>query len=109
MARERNGMDETGALLAATANRLLETHCTPVKLLEAERGGWAAPLWTALEAAGLARALLPESAGGAGLDSKDALALIRAAGRHAAPAPLAETMMAGWLLAGAGISVPDGA
>ncbi|MEI9983643.1 MAG: acyl-CoA dehydrogenase family protein [Aliidongia sp.] len=80
-------MDETGALLAATQDRLLETHCTPVKLLEAERGSWAAPLWTALEDAGLTRALLPESAGGAGLDPKDALALIarRRASRRSCP------------------------
>jgi len=101
-------MDETGALLAATARRLLETHCTPAALLAAERGVWSAPLWSTLEEAGLTRALLPESAGGVGLDPKDALALIRAAGRHAAPAPLAETFLAGWLLAGAGIAVPDG-
>ena len=101
-------MDETGALLAATVERLLETHCSPARLLEAERGIWAAPLWTALEEAGLTRALLPETAGGVGLEPGAALALVRAAGRHAAPAPLAETMMAGWLLAGAGLQIPDG-
>ena len=101
-------MDETGELLAATVGRLLESHCTPAKLLEAERGIWAKSLWAALEAAGLTRALLPEAAGGAGLDPVAALTLVRAVGRHAAPAPLAETMMAGWLLAGAGIDVPDG-
>ncbi len=101
-------MDETGALLAATADRLLSAHCTPAQLLAAERGIWPAALWRELEEAGLSRALLPESAGGAGLEPKDALALIRAAGRHAAPAPLAETFLAGWLLSSAGIAVPDG-
>ena len=101
-------MDETGALLAATVERLLETHCSPARLLDAERGAWSASLWAALEAAGLTRALLPEAAGGVGLDPGAALALVRAVGRHAAPAPLAETMMAGWLLAGAGLEVPDG-
>jgi acyl-CoA dehydrogenase len=101
-------MDETGALLAATVERLLETHCTPARLLDAEQGTWPAPLWAALEEAGLTRALLPEAAGGVGLEPSAALALIRIAGRHAAPAPLAETMMAGWLLAGAGLQVPDG-
>jgi acyl-CoA dehydrogenase len=101
-------MDETGALLAATSDRLFTAHCTSAQLLAAERGIWPAELWNELEASGLTRALLPEPAGGAGLDPKDALALIRAAGRHAAPAPLAETFLAGWLLAGAGIAVPDG-
>jgi acyl-CoA dehydrogenase len=101
-------MDETGELLAATVKRLFETHCTSATLLQAERGTWPAPLWAALEEAGLTRALLPESAGGAGLEPLLALALVRALGRHAAPVPLAETMMAGWLLDGAGIAVPDG-
>jgi acyl-CoA dehydrogenase len=101
-------MDETGELLAATVERLMQDHCTPALWLAAETGAWSAPFWTALEAAGLTRALLPEAAGGAGLDPVQALTLIRAAGRHAAPVPLAETMMAGWLLAGAGIAVPDG-
>ena len=101
-------MDETGELLAATINRLLQDHCTPAALLQAERGIWPAPLWADLEAAGLTRALLPEDSGGAGLDPVTALALVRAIGRHAAPVPLAETMMAGWLLAEADIPVPDG-
>jgi acyl-CoA dehydrogenase len=101
-------MDETGELLAATVARLLESHCAPARLLEAERGVWAGSLWADLEAAGLTRALLPEAAGGAGLDPIAALTLVRAIGRHAAPAPLAETMMAGWLLAGAGLDIPEG-
>ena len=101
-------MDETGELLAATVERLLAAHCTSAQWLEAERGMWPGALWAALEAAGLTRALLPEESGGVGLDPAQALALVRALGRHAAPAPLAETMMAGWLLAGAGLDIPDG-
>ena len=38
----------------------------------------------------------------------DGFAVLRAAGRFAAPVPLAETLMAGWLLARAGIAVPGG-
>src|SRR6185312_4972389 len=64
--------------------------------------------WRAIEEAGLHRALLPESAGGFGVPVVDALGLLRIAGTHAAPLPLAETMLAGWLLAGAGLEVPDG-
>lgn len=101
-------MDETGELLAATVERLLADHCTPRTLLSAEGGEWPAPLWQALEDAGLTRALLPEADGGAGLEPGQALSLIRALGRHAAPVPLAETMMAGWLLSQAGIAMPDG-
>lgn len=101
-------MDETREMLAATADRLLAPHCTPAKLLEAEGGIWPALLWAALEQAGLTRALLPATLGGADLDPEQALWLVRIAGRHAAPVPLAETLMAGWLLAGAGLAVPDG-
>jgi acyl-CoA dehydrogenase len=101
-------MDETREMLGATVERLLAPHCTSSKLLEAEGGNWPAALWAALEQAGLTRALLPEASGGAGLDPEQALSLVRAAGRHAAPVPLAETMMAGWLLAGAGLPIPDG-
>ena len=79
-------MDETDALLAATMERLLESHSTRAALLAAEGGIWPASLWGALEAAGLTRALLPEAAGGTGLDSRQALSLVRALGRHAAPA-----------------------
>src|SRR5262249_47365141 len=39
----------------------------------------------------------------------DALAVLRVAGRHAAPIPLAETgVLAGWLLAASGLPVGDG-
>ena len=56
----------------------------------------------------MTRALVPEAAGGFGVTVTDALSLLRVAGAHAVPAPLAETMLAGWLLAGAGLAVPDG-
>jgi acyl-CoA dehydrogenase len=101
-------MDETGELLTETARRLFEQHCTAAMRLEAEQGVWPAKLWAALEDTGLPRALVPESAGGFGVKSVDALGLIREAGRHAAPVPLAETMMASWALAGAGLAVPEG-
>src|SRR5437762_3782032 len=35
------------------------------------------------------------------------MAVLRAVGRHAAPVPVAETMLAAWLLAAGGVSVPD--
>ena len=38
----------------------------------------------------------------------DAAEILREAGRRAAPVPLAESMIARWLLAGAGIDAPDG-
>lgn len=58
--------------------------------------------------AGLPAALLPDDAGGFGAAPADALSLLRVAGGHALALPLAETMLGGWLLAGAGLAVPAG-
>lgn len=68
-----------------------------------EAAGDAAPLWRALEAAGFVGAWA-----GAGLSVADGFAVIAETGRAALPAPLAETMAAGWLLAAAGIDPPAG-
>ena len=47
--------------------------------------------------------------GGAGGSLNDGFAIVAAAGRSALPVPLAETLLAGWLLAQAGIEAPAGA
>lgn len=61
-----------------------------------------------LTEAGFAALLVPEAKGGFGGDWGDALAVLRLAGRHALPAPLAEPIIAHAVLAEAGIAVPDG-
>lgn len=101
-------MDSAAEMLRDTTDRLLAEHVTPQVLRDAERGVWAEGLWAAVEEAGLTRALLPEAAGGYGVDPRDALRIVRVAGAHAAPAPLAETMLAGWLLGRAGMPMPSG-
>jgi acyl-CoA dehydrogenase len=100
--------DSVGAMLRETADRLFEAHCDTVTQRAADQGTWPVALWAAVEAAGLHRALVPESAGGFGVAVADALSLLRVAGAHALPVPLAETMLASWLLAAAGLEVPDG-
>ena len=100
--------DSTRGLLKETATRLFQDLCQPVALRAAETGAWPADLWSAVEEAGLPRALVPESAGGHGVGFADAMVIVRAAGYFALPLPLPETMLAGWLLARAGLSVPDG-
>lgn len=101
-------MDSTGEMLRETASKLFSEHCGTKELREAEQGIWPAALWHAIEEAGLHRALVPEEAGGFGVAIPDALSLVRVAGEHALPVPLAETMLASWLAAGAGLEVPDG-
>jgi len=95
-------------LLRETAERLFRAHCDPLVLRAANDGIWPAALWAATVDVGLPLALLPEAAGGYGVPVADALSLLRVAGEHAAPIPLAETMMAGWLLAQVGIPIPSG-
>jgi acyl-CoA dehydrogenase len=102
-------MSETRDLVREAAERLFEKHCSAETMRRADGGEFPQALWRALTDAGYAAALVPENAGGAGLEMADALSLLICAGRHAVPAPLAETMLAGWLLSGAGLSVPEGA
>ena len=96
------------SLVEATAERLFGDHVSSRLLAVAEQGVFAAEAWRAVEEAGLPRALVPEEAGGFGMAVAEALTILRVAGKHALPLPLAETMAAGWLLAGAGLDIPDG-
>ncbi len=95
--------------LAKTVDRVFEEHCDKPVREAAEDGKWPAGLWSALEEVGLARAALPESAGGADLPFGDAMHALRRSAYHGAPVPLAETMIAGRLLVAAGLKVPQGA
>ena len=67
------------------------------------RGDWPAALWRAVDEAGYLD-VLAEGPGG----MVEAVAILRAAGHHAAPIPLPETMLARWLCAASGIDAPAG-
>ena len=95
--------------LAKTIDRVFEEHCGKPVRESAEAGEWPSRLWQALEEVGLPLAALPESAGGAGIAFDDAMFALRRTAYHAAPVPLAETMLAGRLLVAAGLEVPPGA
>ncbi len=101
-------MSEFRNLLGETIERLLADHATKETVQGAEEGTWPEALWLALEENGLTRLMASEAQGGAGGTWGDALVLLRAQGRYAAPVPLAETMVAAWLLSEAGLEVPDG-
>jgi acyl-CoA dehydrogenase len=99
---------ELRTLLGDTVTRLFTDLVTKELIESAEKGAWPEVLWRALEEGGLTLPLVPEALGGAGGTWLDAHVVVRAAGRHAAPVPLAETIVASWLLAGAGLEVPFG-
>src|SRR4051794_33131147 len=72
-------------------------------------GARSARVWDGLAEAGFPWVGVPDTAGGSGGSLLDALAVLRGIGRHGAPVPMAETgLLAGWLLAGAGLEIPDG-
>jgi len=101
--------DDVRTMLADSAQRLFADHVDQKMLDAAKRDGWSEKLWHELEQAELPRVGVPEEANGSGGTLSDAAAVLRIAARHAAPVPLAETMLAGWLLASAGLQVPRGA
>ena len=94
--------------LTDSAARLFAQHTGKAVLQSAGRGEFPWTLWDAVAEAGFTAALLPEAAGGFGATVEEAMALLNAAAAHAAPIPLAETMLAGWVLAQAGLAVPAG-
>lgn len=100
--------DSTDNIIVDTATRIFRDLCAPATINDAENGVWPKALWDALEESGLTVAWVPEELGGAGAAMADGFAVLRAAGRFAVPAPLGETLMAGWLLARAGIAAPAG-
>lgn len=86
----------TDWLLLDSARRLLADACTYEEVQAAEATGWSEPIWAALEQSGYTDTT--------SLELEDAVGLLTLAGEHAAPVPLAEATLAGWLLG----SVPDG-
>src|SRR6202034_3435991 len=96
----------TDSLLTDTVGEIFAAVCTDDALRAAERDGFAPAAWDAVAEAGLPWISVPEAAGGEGGDLADALAVLRVAGYHGLPLPLAETgVLAGWLLAASGLSV----
>jgi acyl-CoA dehydrogenase len=87
-------MEDMSVIVLEQADRLFQHHVNKAILSEADGGKWPASLWTALEDAGLPLALVPESAGGAGLAAGVVARLIRRAAFYSVPLPLAETMVA---------------
>ena len=99
----------TDNIVTETATRIFADFADPQTINRARDDGWRGPLWHKLEEAGLTRAWVPEARGGAGADVADGFELARIAGRFASPVPISETLLAGWLLAQAGLASPAGA
>lgn len=84
---------EEQLMFAETANTLLADTCTPARLRELmEKGEARDPArWNAIVETGLTLVLLPEAAGGLGLNETDFAPIAEAAGYTALPEPLVES------------------
>jgi acyl-CoA dehydrogenase len=98
---------ETGQLIEATARRVLADHCSADQLKAAE-GSWSERLWQELHESGLTRALEPPGKGELDIPVADALTIVRLAGEYSAPVPLAESLMAHWIILLAGLPAAQG-
>ena len=90
-------------ILYDSAMRLFGDHVPSRLLAGVAEGIWPAALWQAVTEAGYLNVLAEGPAG-----TVEAVTILRAAGHHAAPIPLPETMLARWLCAVVGIEAPQG-
>src|ERR1700721_2879755 len=108
IAQRPRGGDMAASIIVDTATKIFQDLCAADTVNKAEKGEWPTALWDALEESGLPLTWVSDEFGGAGAELADGFAVLRVAGRYAAPVPLAETLLAGWLLAEAKIAAPAG-
>jgi acyl-CoA dehydrogenase len=99
---------ESENIVVATAEKIFADLADAQTINRDKDGSWKAPLWQALTEAGLPLSWVSEDCGGSGASLAEGFGVLGAAGRFAIAVPLAETMLAGWLLAQANIAAPDG-
>jgi acyl-CoA dehydrogenase len=104
-----NTVADSENIVAQTAERIFADLADAQTINRDNKGGWKAPLWQALTEAGLPLSWVSEDCGGSGASLAEGFGVLGAAGRFALAVPLAETMLAGWLLSQAKIASPDGA
>ena len=100
--------DDLNTVLGEQLDRALGGLDIPATLRATENGAFPDAAWEAVRALDLALALVPEARGGAGLGWADLGGVFQSLGRHGAPVPLAETVLANHLLARAGLDPVEG-
>ena len=99
---------ESENIVAETAERIFADLADAQTINSDQQGNWKAPLWQALTKSGLPLSWVPEDCNGSGASLAEGFSVLSSAGRFAVAVPLAETMLAGWLLAQASIASPEG-
>ena len=93
---------ETRDMLLETASRFFAERSGKDVVNGVEKGVWPADLWKEIEEMGLPLIAVPEEQEGVGGTLADLMAMLRVAGEHAVPVPVAETALANLLIAAAG-------
>ena len=101
-------MAESENIVVETAEKIFSDLADAQTINRDKHAEWKAPLWQALTDAGLPLSWVGEDCGGSGASLAEGFGVLGAAGRFAIAVPLAETMLAGWLLSQAKIACPDG-
>lgn len=101
-------MSDSDSIIVDTTARIFQDLGDPQTVNNAKDESWKAPLWQALEESGLTLTWVPDTLGGAGAEIADGFDVLRTAGSFAVSVPLAETLLAGWLLAQGGLLSPAG-
>lgn len=99
---------DTRRLFAETASRVFADGCDRATRSAAADGRWPEHFWSTITGAGLTDAALLGEGDDPWRALADSLDVLKSAGRYAVPVPLGETIVAGWLLARAGLPVPQG-
>jgi alkylation response protein AidB-like acyl-CoA dehydrogenase len=100
-------MNETAQLIHDAAHRLFAQHVTTALLHKCESGAWPEDLWDAVDEAGFLDTLADRDTAAQERAANTAV-LLRAAGRHLAPIPLGETIIARAVLAARKVKIPRG-
>ncbi len=93
---------ETRDMLLETASRFFAERAGKDIVNGVEKGVWPADLWKEIEEMGLPLIAVPEELEGVGGTLADLMAMLRVAGEHAVPVPVAETALANLLISAAG-------
>jgi acyl-CoA dehydrogenase len=101
-------MDQGDHIAAATAEKIFADLADPQTVNSARDDSWKRKLWDTLEDNGLTLSWVPVQHGGSGASLAEGFEVLTACGKFALGVPLAETMLAGWLLSQADIASPSG-
>ncbi|MGE0387860.1 MAG: acyl-CoA dehydrogenase family protein [Gammaproteobacteria bacterium] len=95
-------------IITDTLARIFDETLDRKARLAAESGTFARAAWQSLAETGMLHPAVPDALGGAGGTLADEYEVLVATGRAGAPLPIADTILAGWLLSTAGREVPAG-